>query len=99
MENQQNGNILNYQNFIHKYGNNVNYLNDFSNIDAITASWKVSLIENNNDKDNYTTYTHSTDKIINIKSKIFKLVYTEMQKSMVQLPIKVFDKRSISKMN
>ena len=88
----QNGNILNYQYFIHKYGNNIIYLNYFTIIDAIPASWKVSLLENNNDNDKHTTYTHSIDQIINIKSKIFKLVYTDMQISIVQLPIKVFDK-------
>jgi hypothetical protein len=87
----QNGNILNYQYFIQKYGINVNFLNYLSIINAIPASWKVTLFENNND-DNHTAYTYSIDKIINVKSKICKIVYAEMQQSIVQEPINVFNK-------
>jgi hypothetical protein len=87
----QNGNILNYQYFIQKYGINVNFLNYLSIINAIPPSWKVTLFENNND-DNHTAYTYSIDKIINVKSKICKIVYAEMQQSIVQEPINVFDK-------
>ena len=57
----QYGNILKYHDFIQKYGIHINYLNYFSIVSAIPASWKVILLENN--YDNQATYMHSFDRI------------------------------------
>jgi len=71
---------------------NVNFLNYVVIIDAMPVSWKSILLDNYNN-DNHTTYTHSIDKIINIQIKICIIMYTDMQQSIVQVPISVFNKR------
>ena len=86
----QYGNILKYHDFIQKYGTHINYLNYFSIVSAIPASWKVILLENN--YDNQATYMHSFDRIRSTKSKICKLVYMNMLTPIVQQPDKVFNK-------
>ena len=88
----QYGNILKYHDFIQKYGIHIHFLNYFSIVSAIPASWKVILLENN--YDNQATYMHSFDRIRSTKSKICKLVhvYMNMLTPIVQQPDKVFNK-------